>query len=76
MSARIYYRLPFMPDRRVFELWHFGATRCRMTPREGGPPFRVTIYEGDRVASHQTFDDHDEAITFAVEQLRIATHSN
>jgi len=64
-----------MPDRRVFELWHFGTKRCRMTPRDGGPPFTVTIYDGDRVASDESFNDHDEAISYAVDQLRIATGS-
>lgn len=47
-----------------------------MTPRDGGPPFTVTIYDGDRVTSDQSFDDHDEAISYAVDQLRIATSSN
>jgi hypothetical protein len=46
-----------------------------MTPREGGPPFTVTVHDGDSIASHQTFDDHDEAIAYAVDQLRIATGS-
>ena len=57
----------------MFELWHYGSKRCRMTPRDGQPPFAVTIHDGTALASQRTFDDHEEAITYAVDELRRAT---
>ena len=61
------------PERRLFELWHYGGKRCRMTPRDGQPPFSVTIHDGDVLASQRAFDDHDAAIAYAVDELRRAT---
>jgi hypothetical protein len=57
----------------LFELWHVAGTRCLMTPRDGQRPFTVAIRDGDRLVSLRAFDDHDTAIAFAVEALRLAT---
>jgi hypothetical protein len=63
-------------DRDAFELWHYGTWRCLMTPREGTPPFRVTIYENHTVLSKSVFDDHEKAVAFAVKALRAATRDH
>jgi hypothetical protein len=60
------------PDRRLFELWHYGAKRCRVSPREAPAPFAVVISDGE-ASEQRTFDDHETAIAYAVEQLRLAT---
>ena len=58
---------------RLFELWHYGTKRCRMTPRDGQPPFTVVIHDGERQVLERTFGHHDEAVSWAVEELRNTT---
>ena len=62
-----------MAERRLFELWHYGTKRCRMTPRDGQRPFIVAIHDGESVIVERAFEDHDEACTYAIEQLHLAT---
>ena len=62
-----------MAERRLFELWHYGTARCRMTPRDGERPFIVTIEDGETMRVQRAFESHDEACQYAVEQLRLAT---
>jgi len=62
-----------LAERRLFELWHYGTKRCRMTPREGQRPFMVTVHDGEKLAVERAFEDHDSACAYAVEQLRLAT---
>ena len=65
-----------MSDGPLFELWHYGTKRCRMTPRDGQQPFIVTIHEAEKLMVEHTFDDHDSACAYAIEQLRLATRSD
>lgn len=46
-----------------------------MTPRDGLPPYTVTIHDGSQV-NKNTFDSHDDACVYAIEQLRRATASD
>ena len=47
-----------------------------MTPRDGEPPFKVVIQDRETVVTETTFEDHDAACTFAIEQLRLATQTD
>jgi hypothetical protein len=60
------------PDSDLFKLWHFGAKRCLMTPRDGNRPFTVSLYDGDRLTYQRIFEHHDAAVAFAVGALRVA----
>jgi hypothetical protein len=46
-----------------------------MTPRDGEPPFKVVIQDGEKMVTEVAFEDHDAACAFAIEQLRLATQT-
>jgi hypothetical protein len=58
------------------ELWHVGATSCRMTRANEPPPFVVELYDGDVLRLRHEFPFHDDAAAFAIEALRTTSPSN
>jgi hypothetical protein len=63
-------------ERRLFELWHYGTKRCRMTPRDGQRPFMVMVHDAEGPMVERAFEDHDSACAYAIEQLRLATQGD
>ena len=70
-DGRHYYLAPLAPDQHV-ALWTLGSKRCHLTSIESGPPFVVTLYEGETLLTERAFDIHDEAVACAIEALRDA----
>ena len=47
-----------------------------MSHHDGKPPFLVVVFDGETERYRHTFQDHNEAVAAAVEELRRVTASN
>jgi hypothetical protein len=56
----------------TLQLWQHGMLTCRITPVSKPPPYFVVIHDGDDAIADRSFDTHDEALSFALEELRRA----
>jgi hypothetical protein len=59
----------------LFQLWQHGTKTCRLTPATDPPPYWVIVHDSDVPVVQTSFEEHDVATAFAVEQLRRATGS-
>ena len=62
-------------DPALVELWHHGASRCLMTITTADLPFLVVVFDGQTERYRRTFQDHNEAVAAAVEELHRVTAS-
>ena len=63
---------PLPSDQHTIALWNLGSKRCHLTSIESGPPFVVTLYDGEALLTEREFEDHDEAAACAIDALRDA----
>ena len=54
----------------VFQIWHARPKTCRITQAMPSAPYCVTVHDGSELVAQRMFDDHDEAINFAVQEMR------
>lgn len=59
-----------MPDLRLVQLWHHGTKTCRLTPPNESGPYWVVVDDGGKAVSERSFDTRQDAISFAVQELR------
>jgi hypothetical protein len=59
-----------MTNLPLFQLWQHGNTTCRITPATERAPYWVIVHEGGEPIHRRTFSTHNEAISYAVEELR------
>ena len=57
----------------LMQLCQTGAKRCVISPSTAQPPYIVSVFDGDILASSVLFETHDEAVTHAIAALREAT---
>jgi len=57
----------------LVQLWQQGTTTCRISPVTESAPYWVVIQHGDEASLPRAFETHDEAVSYAVEELRRAT---
>ena len=55
------------------QLWQHGTKTCRVTPASQPGPYVVVVQDGDTTNEQRTFPNHDDAVSFAIEELRRAT---
>jgi hypothetical protein len=58
----------------LIPLWHVRTKRCFVTSSDHTPPFWAIIYDNDEPIDGRSFDTHNDATTFAVDQLRRNTN--
>lgn len=60
-------------DLALLQLWQIGTKTCRLTSATQPAPYWVVLHDGDNRVSQRTFDNHDDATAYAVEELSRAT---
>jgi hypothetical protein len=59
----------------LIQLWQHGTRTCRITSASEPGPYWVIVHDHGEPAIRRTFDTHDDATAFAVEELRRVTAS-
>jgi hypothetical protein len=65
-----------MTDLPLLQLWQYGTVTCRITPATEAAPYCVVVTDGREPPHQRTFATHNEAISYAIEELRRATPPN
>jgi hypothetical protein len=56
----------------LLRLWQQGTITCLITPATQPAPYRVVIRDGNEPIHQRAFDTHNDAINFALDELRRA----
>ena len=69
-----------MPHQRVpiplGKLWTIDRRQCALTSETDGPPYTVVVWQDDSVFATGTYVCHDDAVVFAVSQMRAALRTS
>jgi hypothetical protein len=59
-----------MMSEPLFQLWHIDTKTCRITQATPFALYWVAVHDGPELVAQGMFNDHDDAINFAVEEMR------